>query len=72
METLTVEQAQKMSRKELETFGFKLHHTALSRGYVPRNTEKISTYKGKFGEGFTVMRSNVKSSRYCSIAYYVK
>ena len=52
---------------------YKLHHTALCRGYVSvKVTGGIrERYKGRFGEGFTVKTHNPNSTYYCNIAYYV-
>ena len=51
----------------------KLHHTALIRMYVSRkNPEGIKRpYKGKFGEGYIVIRPNWKSNRYSFVDYYI-
>jgi hypothetical protein len=51
----------------------KLHHTALTRGYVSRkNPEGIARpYKGKFGEGIMIFTPNFESTRYCYVSYYV-
>lgn len=52
---------------------YKLHHTALCRGYVSKKaTEGIrERYKGKFGEGYTVKTHNPNSTYYCNISYYI-
>ena len=52
---------------------YKLHHTALCRGYVSKKaTEGIrERYKGRFGEGFTVKTHNPNSTYYCHISYYL-
>ena len=52
---------------------YKAHHTALTRGYVSiKATEGIKEpYKGKFGEGYTILSHNPNSTRYCYITYYV-
>lgn len=52
----------------------KLHHTALTRGYVSvKEVNGIKeNYNGKFGTGYTIKRNNPNSSRYCYIDYYVE
>ena len=52
---------------------YREHHTALVRGYVSVNeAEGIkASYKGRFGEGYTIRRHNPDSTRYCFITYYV-
>ena len=54
-----------------------MHHTALTRGYVSRKPieagiNPFTSYKGRFGEGFTRLSSNPKSTQYCFITYYIK
>jgi hypothetical protein len=51
----------------------KLHHTAMIRMYVSRkNPDGVKRpYKGKFGEGYIVMRPNWESTRYSFIDYYI-
>lgn len=57
----------------MNNMNMKLHHTALTRGYISvKNTDGIKeTYSGKFGNGFTVKRHNPNSTRYCYIDYYI-
>ena len=55
----------------------RLHHTSLTKGYVSRKpikdgTNPFTPYKGRFGEGFTRLSSNPKSTQYCFITYYIK
>ncbi|WP_158588575.1 hypothetical protein [Blautia sp. AF13-16] len=51
---------------------YREHHTALTRGYVSKKSAGIKeSYKGKFGEGYTVRRYNPQSTRFCYITYYV-
>lgn len=52
---------------------YKLHHTALTRGYVSvKETEGIKEkYSGRFGDGYTVKSHNPNSTQYCYISYYV-
>ena len=59
---------------ELPALGYKLHHTALSRGYVSRKCSSglVVPYSGKFGEGYVVFMPRFDTSRYCTIYYYVK
>ena len=51
----------------------KYHHTSLCRGYVSvKAVDGIKeTYKGRFGEGYTIKRHNPNSTFYCFIEYYV-
>lgn len=52
---------------------YKLHHTALCRGYVSvKTTEGIrERYKGRFGKGYTIKTNNPNSTNYCYISYYL-
>lgn len=52
---------------------YRLHHTALCRGYVSvKAADGIrESYNGKFGEGYTVKTHNPNSTRYCNISYYI-
>lgn len=51
----------------------RLHHVALTRGYVSvKAVDGIKEdYEGRFGKGYTVKRHNPDSTRYCFIEYYV-
>lgn len=55
---------------------YKLHHTALARGYISTKLDPLEDrcfpYNGRFGEGYTVESHSYKSSRYHDISYYVK
>ena len=51
----------------------KLHHTALTRGYVSVKSEGIrEDYNGRYGKGYTVKTHNPKSTRYCLISYCIE
>lgn len=48
-------------------------HASLTNGYVKKNAFcKPVSYKGNFGEGFTVNLHNNLSTRYALKAYYVE
>lgn len=47
------------------------HHSATSRGYMPIETYFIDDYKGRFGEGYTILSHNDMSTKYCIITYYI-
>lgn len=49
----------------------KLHHSALSRGYIRVGQRKDVPYKGRFGVGRKVFKHNPFSSRYCIVEYWV-
>lgn len=52
---------------------YKLHHTALTRGYVSVHALDgiMEEYSGRFGNGYTIKRNNPNSTRYCFIEYWV-
>ena len=54
--------------------GTKEHHTSLERGYVSRknNDGILMPYKGKFGKGYKLYTSNLNSTRYCYVTYYIE
>ena len=59
--------------KELESKGYRKHHTAYARGYVSRKTDGyLVKYDGRFGKGFKWYQPCMNSSQYCYITYYVK
>ena len=48
----------------------KLHHTALSKGYVSVHSDGIKEdYCGRYGKGYTIKTHNPNSTRYCYISY---
>lgn len=53
---------------------YRLHHTALTRGYVSRKCPEgiKERYSGKFGTGYTIKKPNWKSTQYCYIEYWVE
>ena len=58
---------------DLSGLGYKLHHSALSRGYVSRKCSGIVVpYRGKFGAGYAVFKPRFDTSRFCTVYYYVK
>ena len=59
--------------KELESKGYRKHHTAYASGYVSRKTDGyLVKYDGRFGKGFKWYQPCMNSSQYCYITYYVK
>lgn len=61
-----------MTIAEVEN-NFNYHHTALTKGYVSRKCEGIvKPYKGRFGEGYKILRPNWQSVRYSYVEYWVK
>lgn len=50
------------------------HHTAWTRGYISRkNKNGIAVpYKGRFGEGYKVLKPSWDSTRFCHCLYYIK
>ena len=57
---------------EIET-NMKLHHVALTRGYVSRKTAGIvREYKGKYGNGYIIDKPNFKSTQYFYREYYIE
>lgn len=47
-------------------------HTSYFRGYVSRVKGTIvGNYKGKFGEGYQVLKPNWQSTRYSFVTYYI-
>lgn len=61
-----------MTINEIES-RFKLHHTASRRGYVSRKIDGIvEPYKGKFGEGYVIIRPRFDTTRFVTVEYYVE
>ena len=58
--------------ESLYELGYKLHHTALAKGYYCIDSITLSKYKGKFGVGYIVENHADISTRYHRISYYVK
>ena len=58
--------------KDLEKQGYKLHHSALSRGYQKKGTLTIEEYNGRYGKGYKVSAHNPKSKQYKIVYYYIK
>ena len=57
---------------EIETT-MKLHHTALTRGYVSRKIEGVvEEYNGRFGKGYVIKKPCFKSTRYYYKEYYIE
>ena len=63
-----------MTIKELENSEeYYAHHRAARRGYESRKTDgHVEPYKGRFGEGFVIVRPRWDTKRYVSIEYYIK
>lgn len=75
-----------MTIKEIIEQGYKEHHTATVRRYVPRRPCNDSEaefpcedgygfflpYKGRFGEGWALYEPNWASTYYSYITYYTK
>lgn len=51
----------------------KLHHTALTRGYVSRKSSGIvESYNGKFGSGYVIKVPCYFSTQYYHKEYYIE
>ena len=48
---------------------YRLHHVATMRGYTPRNAQYMTTYKGRFGDGFMIF--NNYTTQFSTVRYYV-
>ena len=58
--------------KKVESGELTERHTSYVRRYVSRVTgPEVIEYKGRFGEGYAVLRPNWDSTRYSYITYYV-
>ena len=57
---------------ELEKRGYKLHHSALTRGYQKKGTTTIEDYQGRYGKGYKITTHNPQSSQYKIVYYYIK
>lgn len=64
-----------MKKNEIPA-SYKLHHTAMSRGYISRRTAPadypVESYSGKFGIGYIVRSPRFDTTRYCNVTYYIK
>lgn len=50
----------------------KLHHIASRRGYISRKSAgEVETYKGKFGEGYIILRPRFDTTNYICVEYYI-
>lgn len=50
----------------------KLHHIASRRGYISRKSAgEVETYKGKFGEGYIILRPRIDTTNYIYVEYYI-
>lgn len=50
----------------------KLHHIASRRGYISRKSAgEVETYKGKFGEGYIILRPRWDTTNYVYVEYYI-
>ena len=62
----------KMKTIEEITSTMKLHHIASRRGYISRKSAgKVETYKGRFGEGYIILRPRFDSTNYIYVEYYI-
>lgn len=65
-----------MKRSELKENGYGKVKTSSMRGYTSRRTadsDRVANpYKGRYGEGYTVLMPRWDTSRYCFIEYWVK
>ncbi len=54
--------------------GCAYHHTATRREYISRKCVDgvLRSYKGRFGEGFVILRPRWDTTQYCYCEYYVK
>ena len=57
---------------ELETKGYKFHHTSLCRGYQSVKGVTVEKYRGRFGEGYIMYEHNPNSTYYKYISYFTK
>ena len=49
-----------------------LHHIASRRGYISRKSAgKVETYKGRFGEGYIILRPRWDTTNYIFVEYYI-
>ena len=49
------------------------HHTASRRGYESRKGNgRVEGYKGRFGEGYILVRPRYDTTRYVYVTYYIK
>ena len=54
-------------------YGLHLHHVAAKAGYVSRKLECIrEAYRGRFGEGYILLRPRRDTKRYVWCEYWVK
>jgi hypothetical protein len=57
--------------KEIENT-MKLHHIASRRGYISRKSAgEVESYKGKFGEGYIILRPRWDTTNYIYVEYYI-
>jgi hypothetical protein len=57
--------------KEIENT-MKLHHIASRRGYISRKSAgEVESYKGKFGEGYIILRPRFDTTNYIYVEYYI-
>lgn len=61
-----------MTLTELEK-NYTEHHTSYARGYVSvKASPIIESYKGKFGEGYRVLKHNPNSTQYMIVTYFIR
>ena len=54
-------------------YGLHLHHVSTKAGYVSRKLECVrEEYRGKFGDGYILLRPRYDTQRYVTCEYWVK
>ena len=63
-----------MTYKELlDNDNYYYHHSASRRGYVSRRCKpQVEPYKGRFGEGYIVVKPRWDTTQYVGIEYHIK
>ena len=65
-----------MKRKDLIGKGYRLHHSAYTRGYVSRKTNvdeiDADAYRGRFGVGYVCLLPCYCSTNFCRIEYWTR
>lgn len=53
---------------------YTVHHYATAKGYISRKASEpvITPYKGMFGAGYVVAWPRYDTTRFITIAYYIK
>ena len=67
-----IKEKQKMKTIDEITKTMKLHHIASRRGYISRKSAgEVETYKGRFGEGYIILRPRFDTTNYIYVEYYI-